>query len=147
VSLSPEARASLAKFKKGLIDRLPKEITKAAAGAIHEGAQTVAAMARRLAPVNDGDLRDSIGFDVAPDALSAVVYAGDVEVEIGAKGKRRVTRKHRHKAFYAWFQEFGTVKMNARPFFFPAYRANRKRIMANLSKAIRKAKKATGYTT
>lgn len=41
-------------------------------------------------------------------------------------------------AFYAHFQEFGTVKMPANPFFFPAYRANKKAIRRRLTAAVRR---------
>ena len=41
-------------------------------------------------------------------------------------------------AFYARFQEFGTVKMPANPFFFPVWRARRKRIKNRISRAVSK---------
>lgn len=44
-------------------------------------------------------------------------------------------------AFYARFQEFGTRKMAANPFFFPVYRANRTRARSGLSRAVRRAVK------
>jgi HK97 gp10 family phage protein len=42
-------------------------------------------------------------------------------------------------AFYARFHEFGTVKMPAQPFFFPVWRARRKRVRSRISRAIRKS--------
>ena len=42
-------------------------------------------------------------------------------------------------AFYAKFHEFGTVKMPANPFFFPVWRARRKRVKGRISRAISKA--------
>lgn len=42
-------------------------------------------------------------------------------------------------AFYAKFHEFGTVKMSANPFFFPVWRARRKRVKGRISRAISKA--------
>lgn len=42
-------------------------------------------------------------------------------------------------AFYARFHEFGTVKMSASPFFFPVWRARRKRIRSRISRAMSKA--------
>lgn len=42
-------------------------------------------------------------------------------------------------AFYAKFHEFGTVKMAARPFFFPVWRARRKKVKGRISRAISKA--------
>jgi HK97 gp10 family phage protein len=46
------------------------------------------------------------------------------------------------RAFYARWVEFGTVKMVGRPFFFPAYRAVRRRVRGRLTRATRKAAKA-----
>lgn len=40
-------------------------------------------------------------------------------------------------AYYAPFVEFGTTKMAAQPFFFPTYRANKKRIRGAMSRRIR----------
>ena len=54
-------------------------------------------------------------------AMTLTIYAGDKD------------------AFYARFQEFGTVKMAANPFFYPVWRANKRRIKARLSRAVRKA--------
>lgn len=42
-------------------------------------------------------------------------------------------------AFYARFQEFGTVKMPANPFFFPVWRARKRRVKGRISRAISKA--------
>jgi len=42
-------------------------------------------------------------------------------------------------AFYARFQEFGTVDMTANPFFFPVWRAHRRRARTRISRAISKA--------
>lgn len=42
-------------------------------------------------------------------------------------------------AFYARFQEFGTVEMAANPFFFPAWRIWRRRVRARIAAAVRRA--------
>jgi len=41
-------------------------------------------------------------------------------------------------AFYARFQEFGTVNMTANPFFYPVWRARRRRARSAITRAIRK---------
>ena len=43
------------------------------------------------------------------------------------------------EAFYAWFHEFGTVKMPANPFFFPVWRAEKRRVRSRISRAMSKA--------
>ena len=42
-------------------------------------------------------------------------------------------------AFYTKFIEFGTGKMRARPFFYPVWRARRKRAKGAITRAMRKA--------
>lgn len=42
------------------------------------------------------------------------------------------------KAFYAKFQEFGTVNMPANPFFYPVWRARSRRARTRISRAISK---------
>lgn len=107
-----------------------------------EAAKLVEEM-RTLVPVDEGDLRDSIGWtwgDVPKGALkigsvggksygklSITIYAGDFK---GSKDK-----------FYAYFVEFGTVKTGAQPFFFPVYRSNKKRIKARISRGVKRAMK------
>ena len=74
-----------------------------------EGAEVAASVARQLAPVSDNNepghvhMKDTI-------ALRLGSYGG-VLLIVGA--------------FYAWFVEFGTSLMDARPFFRPAIEAGR----------------------
>ncbi len=42
------------------------------------------------------------------------------------------------EAFYARFQEFGTANMVANPFFYPVWRAKKKKVKAGMSRALRK---------
>lgn len=42
-------------------------------------------------------------------------------------------------AFYARFQEFGTAKMPANPFFFPVWNGEKRRAKANIRNAVRRA--------
>lgn len=84
---------------------------------------------RGAAPVDDGDLRDSIRSKDISDAtgIRAQVSAGD------------------NKAFYARMVEFGTPKQTAQPFFYPIYRAFKKRMKARISRAAGKgARRAVG---
>lgn len=115
--------------------RLPKEAEIAARTAIAKSADEIIAMMRNLVPVDDGQLRNSIGwsFGGAPEGskiigsvkggkeLTATIYAGD------------------DKAFYARWVEFGTVKTRAQPFFFPSYNANRMRAKSRIKSALSKS--------
>lgn len=112
-------------------------------------ADDVTAMMRRLAPEDDGDLRDSIGWvwgnkvpkgamaiaTVGKGGLTITIYAGDA------------------KAYYARFVEFGTEAhtaggkfagatipaIPAQPFFYPSWRALRKQVKRGLRQASRDA--------
>lgn len=122
--------------------RIPVAARMEIAKAMEQSAQEVVDLARSLVPVDQGELRDSIGWswhgapqgsikigrlragaNGGPGNLSIVIYAGDDE------------------AFYARWVEFGTRKMAARPFFFPAYRAVRKRVRGRVTRAMNRAVK------
>lgn len=141
----------LAKLKKKL-DRLPVLAKAQIRAAMEKSADEIVAMMKNLVPVDSGDLRDSIGWTWGkapkgslaiaqakdPGGLTLTIYAGDKD------------------AYYARFVEFGTVAhanggkfagtrnpgAKAQPFFYPAYRANRKRAKSRITRAINKAAKA-----
>ncbi len=129
---------NLAKLDKKL-KRLPtvaKEFIRAEMGKV---ADQVVEMMKRLVPVEDGVLRDSIGWTwgKAPkgagivamvkskmgDDLTITIYAGSVE------------------AYYARWQEFGTQDLPAQPFFYVSWRASRKEAVRQVRKASRQAAK------
>ena len=90
-----------------------------------------------LAPQRTGDLAGSIGWTWG-DAPGGSVVIG----QVGGReyGTMRITiYAGDRETFYARFQEFGTVNMPANPFFFPAWRANRRRVRSRISRAIKKA--------
>jgi HK97 gp10 family phage protein len=60
--------------------------------------------------------------------MAITIYAGTRDKSLGSAD-----------AFYARFQEFGTVKMTANPFFYPAWRANRKRVKGAITRAVKRA--------
>ena len=98
------------------------------------------AMMRSLVPKDSRDLEGSIGWRWGAarggetavavlrgagvgSQLTLTIYAGD------------------DATFYAIFQEFGTVKMAASPFFFVSYRANKKSAKAAIRRAVTKSAK------
>ena len=117
---------------------LPKAAEDEIRKAIAKSADEITEMARGLAPVDDGDLRRSIGWTwgEAPKGskvlgkasaganLTATVFAGD------------------DKAYYARWVEFGTTKMSAQAYFFPSYRSNKKRAKNRIARATSKAAKS-----
>ncbi|GCA51788.1 hypothetical protein KGO5_04245 [Sinorhizobium sp. KGO-5] len=137
--------------------RIPQAAKDAAKAAVVQGANEIAAVQRSLAPVDDGDLKDSIA--VTPPGGTTPPYsqpggsrtAGPEEAIVTA-GNTRVR--------YAHLVEFGTAAhaaggmfegatipaIPAQPFFWPGYRAVRRRVRSRVTRVINKAIKdaATG---
>lgn len=119
---------------------IPNKVRSAAVAEMERCASEVVAAMKRLAPVDQGNLRDSIAWTWG-EAPAGTIKVGTV----GAKeyGSLSITiYAGGDDAFYATFQEFGTKEMRAHPFFYPAWRANRKKVRARLTRAINKAIKA-----
>lgn len=144
---------------------IPEAARASLISAMEAGADDVVRLARGLVPVDDGDLRDSIGWTWGDPPKGAIVITrarprkndSDIRLTVYAGND---------KAFYARWLEFGTAPHKikaknypalgrdgrfgpevdhpgkaAQPFFFPAWRAERKRMRAKLRRAITKAAK------
>lgn len=140
------------------LKRLAPETRSALKQALAESADEMTRMMKNLAPEDSGDLKRSIGStfgryraensNVRGVSTSAGVGDPDLSVTIHAGDA---------KAWYAALVEFGTAPhtnggrfkgshnpgMAAQPYFFPAYRALKKRVKSRISRATtRAAKKA-----
>lgn len=132
---------------------LPTEVRSAIKQALAEGADEIQEMQKRLVPVSSGDLRDSIvqtwgGGKVRYSSLSASSEVGDPDLSVRISAGNSKVR-------YAHLVEFGTAPhvnagkfagshnpgTTAQPFFFPAYRALRKRVKSRITRATNKAAK------
>ncbi len=130
----------LAKLQKKL-SRMPKVAKDEIRKALEAAADEIVEMAKRLAPVDQGELRDSIGWTWGKAPKGAITLgkvaeaslAGDLTITIFAGNS---------EAYYARFIEFGTQKMPAQPYFYPAYRATKKRAKSRVRRSITKAAKA-----
>lgn len=99
--------------------------------AMAENRTELAEAIRRAAPEDDGDLRDSV---TSRDISNASRIAGQVSAG-------------NEKAFYARMVECGTPRQAAQPFFYPMYRARKKRLKSRISRAAGKgARRAVGKT-
>ncbi|MBC8719305.1 HK97-gp10 family putative phage morphogenesis protein [Ochrobactrum sp. Marseille-Q0166] len=147
--------------------RLPKIARDMVRGAMEQGADDIVDMMKRLAPVDDGKLRDSIGWrwgKKAPRGSDAIAtmetgLAADWTITIYAGNK---------EAFYARWVEFGTqasmsvaprvdrryksgkvmtqgkaahAATPAQPFFYVTWRAKDKETKRRIRRAITKAAK------
>lgn len=117
-----------------------EEITKA----LTTSAEETTDLMKRFAPKRSGRLAASVGyaFGEAPKGAS-LSTAANARAAKSESGLSVTMYAGGGEAFYAWFQEVGTVKMPANPFFYPGYRFGKNRAKARLGRAIRNgAKKA-----
>jgi HK97 gp10 family phage protein len=127
--------------------KVPEKIKRFVVDEIEKQAAKVVADMKRLVPVDSGALRDSINWTWG-DAPKGSITLGTVRGRTNARISVTIYAGTRDKslgsadAFYARFQEFGTVKMAANPFFFPAWRANKPRVNAALKRAVGRALKS-----
>lgn len=107
--------------------RIAPKVKKRINAANEKSAEELAAMMRRLVPVDERDLERSITYyEVTGTIGGGIVWrvaAGD------------------EKAFYARFVEFGNGFQNARPYFYPSVRALRRLIRNRQLRAFRQGLK------
>lgn len=128
---------------------LPEAFARLASPAIWTGAGEMVDTAKRYAPVEEGDLRDSIErhWTGTEDGLGA--QGKDSASRQAMKGEFKlsatVTAGGTPEAGHAGWVEFGTsegpghVATPAQPFFFPAWRVIRKRVRNRINRAMREA--------
>lgn len=130
-------------LRRKLTLAIPYRVRQRTRAAMEKGAGEIVAMAKALAPVlsehdprrKAGALRDSIGWTWGDAPKGAIVLAQSASFE----GERITIYAGDSEAFYARWVEFGTQKMAAIPFFFPSYRALRKRVKGRITREMKKA--------
>jgi HK97 gp10 family phage protein len=136
----------LDRLQRKLTQTIPANVEKATTAAMEQGAQEMVAMMQRLAPFKSGELRDSIGWTWGDPPEGAMVLGRSKEV--GGPGRKQITIYagntqtlvgSRKQFQLARLQEFGTKEMAASPFFFPSYRALRKRVRGRITRSMKKA--------
>lgn len=123
MAISNQSVTKLQRVFDGLTDSMRADVVFAA----HYQATKLARAMTYAAPRGvTSDLRDSIRVEEGRRPTRFVVRAGGAATTRGGYD-------------YALANEFGTSKMNAQPFFWTTYRAERKRIRRELNKAMRDA--------
>lgn len=117
---------------------IPGEVAKAVQPALIKQGNVMAADMRRFVPVDTGALRDSIA--VTPPDSSTPPYSTPGGRFVVPETSVAITAGNKD-ARHAHLVEYGTVKMAAQPFFFPAVRLNKKRSQAAIKRAIGRAVK------
>lgn len=96
----------VAEFSRGL-DEIEADLRTAIMAELSSAANEMVAIAKGMAPIQSGELAGSFRIDPDPDHLTVRVYAGEGDIA------------------YELHVEAGTAKMEAQPYFWPAYRAVR----------------------
>lgn len=139
---------------KRKLRRFPAMVEAQIRKALEQNADELVKLARSIVPIEDGDLRDSIGWTYGEPPKGSFAI-GEVKGQAGRQGNTRITvYAGNEKAFYARWVEFGT-KPHAQPkrgathpgtratgFFFGSYRALRRRMKSRTTRAINKAARA-----
>lgn len=133
--------------------RIPVAARKAAIASVIEGANEVAGLQKRLVPVDESDLQESI--TVTPPGQSTPPYSQPSGQRV-AKPTEAIVTAGNTKVRYPHLVEFGTAPhinggwaagtqhpgTKAQPYFFPAWRALRRRVRSRVSRNITKAIKS-----
>ena len=121
---------------KRRLDAIPRAVKAAVVPALITAGRDLSVTMRLLAPVDSGDLRNSIHITAPGETTppysqpGGSTTAGDNQVLITA-GDSDVR--------YAHLVEHGTADAPAQPFFWPAYRLQKKKLSNRIKRAIRKA--------
>lgn len=106
--------------------------------AMETSADEIVALAKNLVPVDKGDLKDSIGWTWGKAPKGAMTL-GTVQTNEVDSGFTITIFAGNSEAYYARWVEFGTQKMAAQPYFYPSYRALRRRSKSRVTRAVTKA--------
>lgn len=144
-----ETIQGLRRLEAKLKRKIPEAATRRVKEAMEKAAYEVVGLMKRLAPVDAGDLRDSIGWTWGEPPKGAMVLGKSKQA---VAGLAITIYAGGGDAFYARFVEFGTEghtaggkfagakipAIAAQPFFFPAWRVKRRSSRTRITRAIRK---------
>lgn len=122
--LSPAFRSRLKAYVPAINQEVRETLKK-------EASRTVNYM-KLLAPVETGELRESIRYEFDRDTR-VTLRAGDETTTV-----QNTTGQEFQNAF---LQEYGSGNRPAQPFFWPAYRSEKKRMRAAITRAVARAVK------
>lgn len=116
------------------MNRLPEAVKRNVRAQMNTNAEELTAMQKRLAPKDDGTLAGTVRHsDISNEERIAV------KVEAGGPATTRPVRQGADASYdYALAIEHGREGQKAQPFFFPAYRAQRKKFKSRVSRAAKK---------
>jgi HK97 gp10 family phage protein len=110
----------------------PKKARKMLAAMLKESAEATAKDARRLVPVDRGDLKAAINVYGKGTLWRAGVEDENIESRRRKGGTGTAQPSHLNPFVYAHFVEYGTSRHSARPFMKPASEAETQRLPGRL---------------
>lgn len=116
------------------LDAIPKAAKAAVEQSMEKSAQEIVDLARRLCPVDQGTLRDSIGWTWGNAPAGSMVLASTKGAVL-----RITIFAGNDEAFYARWVEFGTVNTPPHGFFYTSYRMLKKRTKSRTGRDVNKA--------
>lgn len=125
---------------QAMLRRKAAAAVSAGKAAAAKGGEDLAQSQRFLVPTDERLLINSIRVEPAEQIKTSKGLRDFVGVAVKAGDQTTmVTNSSGGRFQNARLQEFGTKTRAANPYFFPAWRANRRRIRASITRAFRKA--------
>jgi HK97 gp10 family phage protein len=120
------------------LNAIPRAVKQAVAPALITAGRDLSVTMRLLAPVDSGDLRDSIHVTAPGETTPPYSQPGG---STKARENQVLVTAGNDDVRYPHLVEYGTAEAPAQPFFWPAYRLQKKKLSNRIKRAIRKAVK------
>ncbi|MDI7864090.1 HK97 gp10 family phage protein [Rhizobiaceae bacterium n13] len=127
----------LARFQQRM-RAIPKAVREAVQPALVKSGEDLSGTMQRLAPVDTGALKGSIA--VTAPGQSTPAYSQPGGSRVAGENEVLVTAGN-SDVRYPHLVEYGTSDTAAQPFFWPAFRLNKKRLANRIKRAVSKAVK------
>lgn len=119
--------------------RIPEKVKQRAQADLMLAGREINMLQRSLAPKDDGVLAGTIRTEPLTDGtIGVVIRAGGPAT---TKTVRKSSKGNSPQYDYALAQEYGTHNMPPNAFFWPGYKARKKKAMAHARRGIRRAMK------
>jgi HK97 gp10 family phage protein len=117
-------------------EAIPKAMRAAVHPALIKSGEELAGRMKALAPEDTGALKDSIA--VTPPGQSTPAHSQPGGSRVAGENQVLVTAGN-SEVRYPHLVEYGTAESPAQPYFWPAYRLSKKRIVNRVKRAVSKA--------
>lgn len=117
-------------------EAIPKAVRAAVQPALIKSGEELAGRMKALAPEDTGALKDSIA--ITPPGQSTPAHSQPGGSRVAGENQVLVTAGN-SEVRYPHLVEYGTAESPAQPYFWPAYRLSKKRIVNRVKRAISKA--------